>query len=305
MPTKIIIDTDIGEDIDDILVTAFALRSPEFEVMGITTVDGDTRARARIARRVAQVCGKENVPVAAGFMLNMPQADPGTIGAESVTQFDLAPDEDGLPPAGKLRADELIAGTASANPGEVSVVTIGSMTNLGQAFVRFPHETAQLRQVVTNGGNFGAKKDARIGWNLRYDPVAASVVSRGPVQWVLLPENAMGAARLRAEDVDRLREAGRPLPQLLFRAVELWRRNKRETDENSIPHVSDLNVFAHLLGGRTKTRRGSASILVPPRGELPELHIEYDNAGPHLLGEVLPAEKGAALRELLMSRLLG
>ncbi|HLA38852.1 MAG TPA: nucleoside hydrolase, partial [Candidatus Glassbacteria bacterium] len=38
---KIIIDTDIGEDIDDILVTAFALNSPEFEVLAITVVDGD------------------------------------------------------------------------------------------------------------------------------------------------------------------------------------------------------------------------------------------------------------------------
>ena len=47
---KIIIDTDIGEDVDDILVAAFALNSPEFEVLAITTVDGRVEARSRIAR---------------------------------------------------------------------------------------------------------------------------------------------------------------------------------------------------------------------------------------------------------------
>ena len=47
---KVIIDTDIGEDIDDLLVTAFALNSPEFEVLAITVVDGDVQARSRISR---------------------------------------------------------------------------------------------------------------------------------------------------------------------------------------------------------------------------------------------------------------
>ena len=72
MATKTLIDTDIGEDIDDVLAVAFALRSPEFEVLGITTVDGDTRARARIARKLALVCGKPGVPVAAGYARAMP-----------------------------------------------------------------------------------------------------------------------------------------------------------------------------------------------------------------------------------------
>ena len=48
-PIKAIIDTDIGEDIDDILVTAFALNSPEFEVLAVTTVDGNVAARSRVA----------------------------------------------------------------------------------------------------------------------------------------------------------------------------------------------------------------------------------------------------------------
>ncbi len=302
MAEKIIIDTDIGEDIDDILVTAFALCSPEFEVLGITTVDGDTRARARIARKLALVCGKSKVPVAAGYVRAMPLGDPEDIGTESVTQLDLAPDEEGLPAASESRADELIAKLASEHPGEVSLLTIGSMTNVGQAFVRFPKETALLRQVVTNGGNFGPDRATSIGWNLRYDPAAAGIVSRGPVTWVLLPENATGPAHLRPEDERRIRESGRPLPSFLARAIDLWRANK--ADATPTPHLSDLNVLAYLLGGWLDARPGRAFITVPPRGGLAELRVEHEPDGPHLLGGVLPKKKGAELRELFLSRIV-
>ena len=52
---KVIIDTDIAEDIDDILVTAFAVASPQFEVLAITTVDGNVQARSRVARKVTKL----------------------------------------------------------------------------------------------------------------------------------------------------------------------------------------------------------------------------------------------------------
>jgi inosine-uridine nucleoside N-ribohydrolase len=235
----------------------------------------------------------------------MPQADPERVGSESVTQFDLAPEEEGLPPASELRADELIASLASEHPGEVSLLTIGSMTNVGQALVRFPRETSQLNQIVTNGGNFGRGLETAIGWNLRYDPVAAAVVSRGPVQWVLMPENAMGPAQLTPGDVDRLENSSAPLPQLLFHAIQLWRRNKKEANENSVPHLSDLDVFAYLLGGWLEAYPGLAWITAPPRGRIPELRVDLNEVGPHLLGGVLPKERGGPIREFLMERLLG
>ncbi len=303
MAEKIVIDTDIGEDIDDILACAFALRSPEFEVLAITTVDGDTQARSRIARRLTQVAGQPRIPVAAGFRLNMPQAEPARVGSGSVTQFDLAPVEDGLPPASELRADALIAKLAEAHPGQISVLTIGSMANVGQLFVRYPEAAAKLKQVVTNGGNFGPARETVIGWNLRYDPVAAAIVARGPAPWALLPEGAMGQVRWTLEDAARLRADERPLPRLLSHAIELWRKNKRECTPASLPHMSDLNVFAYLLGGWTGTFRGRAFITVPPRDRLAELRIEEHPEGPHRLGQAVGKERGEELRALFFGRI--
>ena len=302
MPHKVIIDTDIGEDIDDILVTAFALNSPEFEVVGITTVDGDTQARSRIARKVTATFGKPEVPVAAGYPRAMPDGDRTIAPGAGVRQGEVAPDETGLPPASELRADELIAQVAAEHPGEVYVLTIGAMTNVGQALVRFPETARNIRAIVTNGGTFDfAGRSPAIGWNLRYDPVAAAMVACSGVEWVLLPENATRFAAWKESEVERLRAAGLPTTKLLATAIDLWRKNK--PDATKWPHVSDLNVLAYLLGGWLEVQRGRAALRIAP-GRAAELEIEYDPEGPHLLGGEVPQEKGAELRGLFMEWIL-
>jgi len=301
MPVKVIIDTDIGEDIDDILVTAFALQSPEFEVVGIATVDGDTQARSRIARRLTAAFGKPEIPVAAGYVHGMPRADRDIAPGTAVTQGELAPDDAGLPPACELTADELIAKTAAEHPGDVCVLTIGAMTNVGQALVRFPETIRNLRAVVTNGGLFGGRP-TQIGWNLRYDPVAAAVVACSGVEWVLLPENAMRFASLGEKEVGGLKEARLPTTEVLAEAIRLWRKNK--PDAAKWPHLADLNVFAYLMGGWLEVQAGRTILKVAPDRRA-ELEVEYDPTGPHLLGGEAPKERGGKLRRLFMERVLG
>lgn len=301
MAIKIIIDTDIGEDIDDILVTAFALVSPEFDVLAITVTDCDVHARSRIARKLLTVVGRPDIPVGRGYAVRMPSSDRDGKPGDGMSQTDLAPDETGLPPESPLPADELIARVAAEHPGEVSLLTIGMTSNAAQAFIRYA-DAAKLKQVVTNGGNFGPDREATIGWNLRYDPIAAAVLGRAPVPWVLLPENAMATARPRDDDVQRLRDSTEPLPQLLVQAIDLWKQNKR--DSGPTPHLSDLNTLAWLLGGWIEDDPGRVYVIVPPHGGKAGLRVETDPAGPHRLGRPATSEKGAALRELLMNRLL-
>ena len=70
----IILDTDIGTDSDDAIALALALASPELEILAVTTVSGDTRKRAQIARRLLDLAGKTHVPVYAGC--NVPRSSP-------------------------------------------------------------------------------------------------------------------------------------------------------------------------------------------------------------------------------------
>ncbi|MBN2289910.1 MAG: nucleoside hydrolase [Candidatus Glassbacteria bacterium] len=300
---KVIIDTDIAEDIDDILVTAFAVASPEFEVMAITTVDGNVRARSRVARKVALLFGHPEIPVAEGYVRGMPLEDTTYAGFSGGVRYgEVAPDEQGLPAPSPLRADRLIAGLAEKYPGEISLVTIGSMGNVGHLLVRYPEAVKKLKRIVTNGGNFTGSDNQSIGWNLRYDPVAVAMTIRSRVPWVLLSESASRYASLRAEDVGRLKSAGLPSTELLVQAIHWWRTNK--TDATSMPHVSDLNVFAYLLGGRIETTSGEVRIEIGPGGTLPGLRVEEVPSGRVQLGRLIPREKAEELREIFMQRLL-
>src|SRR5204862_5590284 len=65
-PEKVIIDTDIGDDIDDAFAVALALRSPDLPILGITTTFGDTEPRANLLDRFLAEVGRPEIPVAAG-----------------------------------------------------------------------------------------------------------------------------------------------------------------------------------------------------------------------------------------------
>jgi len=65
-PQPVIIDTDIGDDIDDAFALALALRSPELRILGVTTTFGDTELRARLLDRYLAAVGRSDIPVAAG-----------------------------------------------------------------------------------------------------------------------------------------------------------------------------------------------------------------------------------------------
>src|ERR1700683_4723086 len=66
MAEKVIIDTDIGDDIDDAFALALALHSPELAVIGVTTTFGDTQTRAKLVDRFLAELGRPEIPVAAG-----------------------------------------------------------------------------------------------------------------------------------------------------------------------------------------------------------------------------------------------
>src|SRR5215475_12743877 len=122
---KVIIDTDIGDDIDDAFALALALRSPEIDVIGITTAWGNTELRARLANRLVKEAGSPNIPVLFGVpttsKTNFTQSDWAQQGAISVEKGD----------AVKFLLDE-----ARMRPGEVTLVAIGPLTNIGAAIDR-------------------------------------------------------------------------------------------------------------------------------------------------------------------------
>jgi inosine-uridine nucleoside N-ribohydrolase len=141
-PEPILIDTDIGDDIDDVFAVALALRSPEFQILGFTTAFGDTERRARLLDRLLAETGHSDIPVAAG---------PKTA---SKTSFSQAAYADTAP--GKGTHQDAVAFALEIirkHPHAVTLVAIGPLVNIGAMIDKDPEAFRLLKRVVIMGGS--------------------------------------------------------------------------------------------------------------------------------------------------------
>jgi len=168
MAVKILLDTDIGSDIDDAVCLAYLLSQPECDLLGITTVTGEAEKRAMLASAICRAFGRD-VPIFPGFEvpLAVPQKQTKAPQAAALEGWDHA---QGFP---RGRAVGFMRRTVHEHPEEVILVTIGPLTNVGALFRRDPEIPFLLRGVVSMCGLFGER---RIEWNAGCDPEASSIV---------------------------------------------------------------------------------------------------------------------------------
>ena len=142
-PQKIIIDTDIGDDVDDAFAVALALRSPELDILGITTTFGDTETRAKLVDRLLGEAGRQDIPVAVG--------EP-TPASNHFTQRRYA--EGGhFARAWHPKAVDFILEQIRRYPGEITLIAIGPLMNVGAAIDKDAETFRKLRRVVLMGGS--------------------------------------------------------------------------------------------------------------------------------------------------------
>ena len=144
-PVPVIIDTDVGDDIDDAFALALAVRDPRLDVIGVTTAFGDTAARVWLVRRLLRAMARPDIPVAQGVATPDPTPFTQRAWAEAGADRSAAPDAVGL-----------IASAASAHPGQVTLLALAPMTNVEALLRRDPASFRRLKQIVMMGGSIGA-----------------------------------------------------------------------------------------------------------------------------------------------------
>lgn len=148
-PLPVIIDTDVGDDIDDAFALVIALQDPRLSVLGVTTAWGDTRTRVLLVRRLLATLGRRDVVVAQG---------PATADAVPFTQRRWALGARDTSPAPD--AIEFIHTQIRKHPGEITLIAIAPLSNVEALQRRYPGALRQLRQVAMMGGSIHA------GYNL-------------------------------------------------------------------------------------------------------------------------------------------
>lgn len=177
MPTKLLLDTDIGSDIDDAVCLAYLLAQPECELLGITTVTGEAVKRAQMASALCRAAGKE-VPIYPGAEkpLLVPQRQPR---APQAAALDRWPHKSDFP-AGE--AIEFMRRTIRGHPGQVTLLTIGPLTNVALLFAVDPEVPRLLKELVMMCGVYTDRyPERRTEWNAGCDPHATAIVFRAAV----------------------------------------------------------------------------------------------------------------------------
>jgi purine nucleosidase len=164
----LILDTDIGSDVDDAMALAQIMGTPGLSLHSVTTVYGDTLLRARIARRYGVLAGHD-IAVHAGQSTPLSGRDVWWSGHEGSLHDGLDRETVAELPA----VDHLIA-TLRAQPGEIDVIAVGPLTNIAEALRREPQVATWIRHLWIMGGSFPAGEKGE--HNFKSDAVAARAV---------------------------------------------------------------------------------------------------------------------------------
>lgn len=173
MATKLLLDTDIGTDIDDAICLTYLLANPECDLLGITTVTGEPEKRAMIASSLCKHAGLE-IPIYPGFAapLRIKQKQKIAIQSKSLNNWK---HETSFP---KGEAINFLRKTIRENPGEVVLLTIGPLTNIGSLFSLDPEIPLMLKSIVMMCGYFGFKfkGKSKLEWNAKGDYHSSEIV---------------------------------------------------------------------------------------------------------------------------------
>lgn len=218
MPTPIVLDTDMGSDVDDALCLTLALAAPELKLEAITHVSKDTRLRARISKRILALAGRAEIPVFAGRAL--PIAGPDRFmwyGHEGVGILDPAERSD----AGDVETEDAVDAMVRlfTEKDGLELVAVGPLTNVAAALEEAPAFARRIRRLTLMGGFINASQHE---YNLCADPAAALRVFRSGIPIRLIPADVTLQTWLRARDVAEIERCGTPLHQAIARAIRIW-----------------------------------------------------------------------------------
>jgi len=257
-PLPVVIDTDIGDDIDDALALALALNSPELDLRGVTTVYGPVATRTKMALKLLSVYDRSDIPVAAGRSAPLF----GKANDRVPNQAVILDEGESLPDPSPLSADELILRAADEAEGQLTLITIGAMTNAAVALLRDPALANRVR-LIAMGGVIGL---SQAEWNVFCDPEAARVCFDSGIPLTMVGLDVTLKCRMSDDDVAALAEEGKPGTNLLAGMLGGWRSSADGQRKLAKPVLHDpLAVAVAMRPGLVTTQ--PRRVGVETRGE--------------------------------------
>jgi inosine-uridine nucleoside N-ribohydrolase len=236
----VILDTDIGDDIDDTWALALLLRSPELDLKLVVGDYHRALYRARLLAKFLQSAGRGDVPVGIG----LGRLDT-TVGGQAkwVADYDLR----SYP--GKVYDDgvQALIDTIMASPTPITLIAIGPAPNIAEALKREPKIATKARFVGMDGSvrlGYGGSKKPAAEWNIKADIKAAQAMFTAPWEMTITPLDTCGLVQLKGNKYKAIRDSQDPIAKLVIENYRLWCGNKPErADSASSPLFDTVAVY--------------------------------------------------------------
>jgi len=247
---KIIIDTDPGQD--DAVAILLALASPEFEVLGITTVAGNVPLplTTRNALIVCELAGRSDMPVCAGCDAPLKRK---LVTAEHVhgkTGLDGPQMPDPKMEVRKTHAvDFLVETLRQEHAQSVTLCVLGPLTNIATAFERAPDIIERVQEIVLMGGAYFEVGNITPSaeFNIYVDPEAADIVFQSGIPVTVVPLDVTHKALTTAPRVDAFRNLGNEAGRMVAAWTNFFERYDKEKYGSAGAPLHDPCVIAYLL----------------------------------------------------------
>ena len=290
----VILDTDIGDDIDDTWALTMLLKSPELDVKLVVGDQGKTHYRAKLIARLLEVAGRTDIPVGVGA---------GNAGG-SGQQEDWIKDYDLKAYPGKVHEDGVgaIIDALMKSPEPMTLIAIGPMPNLLEALKREPRIATKARFVGMHGSvrrGYGGKSQIDAEYNVRANAKACQAVFTAPWDITITPLDTCGLVHLRGGKFKAVRDCQDPLVRALVENYRLWAK-KKATEELGASSTLFDTVAVYLAFADTLCKIETLPIRVTDDGK-----TVIDESGGKPMRVATEWKDMGAFEDLLVERLTG
>lgn len=295
----VILDTDIGMDVDDVWALAFLLRCPEIDLKLVVSENGDTDYAAALVARILEIGGRAEVPVGVGIPLtSTPRTHETWLGAYTLDQYSGPVLRDGV---------GAMIDVINSSPEPVTLLSIGPVANIAAALARDPGIAERARFVGMHGsirrGYMGAPKP-HLEYNVKAYPQACRKVFEAPWPITITPLDTCGVISLKGEAFEALSKSSDPLVQAVMENHRVW----SETMGAELYGHVDLNVESSMLFDTVAVYLAWSEALL----DMEDLNVMIDDRGATVVDPSARSVRCAmgwkdqgAFERLLVERLLG
>lgn len=266
----VILDTDIGDDIDDAWALSCCIRHPAIRLLGVSTVLRDTELRAAQARLLLEAAGEPGIEVAAGERNTLDREFPLTRNCQADVLG--AQDEQRLRP-GRTDGVAFLAETIGAHPG-CTLLPVGPFTNVGKLILEHPDAFAKLGSLVIMGGHIMPDRE-NPEYNASVDPRATALMFRSGKPLLMVGLDVTLKCVMQPDELDEIEAKDTPLSRAIMTMTRLWQKaGAKEGQPPRMPCIHDPLA---------------ALVCVEPDLVSTELmHIDIDERGRCIRGEGEP-----------------